>query len=238
MPDVSIIIPVYNEEKNIERTLHETINFLNNNYDYEIIVVNDGSNDNSVEIVKKFLNDRIKLINNDKNHGKGYSVKHGVLESKGKKIVFMDADLAYPPSCIKALLDANQSIKVSIGSRSVPGAKVEVRPPLHRRYLAKAFLFLCKLLMDLNYADTQCGIKCFDHEAAKKIFPKQKLSGWSFDVELLFLAKKYNYPVIEVPIHLRKEHSFKTSKLNPIKDPLKMFIDLIKIKFYDLFGYY
>ncbi|MBI2109887.1 glycosyltransferase family 2 protein [Candidatus Woesearchaeota archaeon] len=238
-PNISVVIPAYNEEKNIKKTLDETSKFLEKEFpNYEIIVVNDGSTDLTRNIIEDYPNKKVILINNDKNRGKGYSVKQGVLKAKGKKIIFMDADLAYPPSNIKTLVDANKSAKVSIGSRSVPGAIVEVRPPLHRRIMAKVFLKLCALLMGLNYADTQCGIKCFDREVAKKIFQKQRIFGWGFDVELLFLAKKYNYKIAQVPIHLRKEHSFQTSKLNPIKDPIKMFFDLLRIKLFDLLGKY
>lgn len=238
-PFLTIVIPMYNEENHIESTLKETISYLKSKrLPYEIIVVNDGSTDNSVNIVSRFLSKNIKLIDNKNNKGKGYAVKSGVLAAKGQKICFMDADLAYSLNCITNLLERNKSVKVTVGSRAALGSLVEARPSLHRKLLGRAFILINRIMTGINIKDTQCGLKMFDREVASKIFPKQTINGWGFDVELLFLAKKYGYEIEEVPIHLRKEHSFKVSRLNPLKDPLKMFLELLKIRVNDLLGKY
>lgn len=227
---LSLIIPVYNEEKYIENTLRTITNYLKNQpYKSEIIVVDDGSTDNSNSIIHKFP---VKYLKHKKNKGKGAAIKTGALNAKGSFIGFIDADLPYPIQDIEKMLDNNYDI--IIASRAVSGAKVKARPPHIRKLLGKLFNQLSRLLIKINIKDTQSGFKIFKKQAAKKIFSKQKINGFCFDVELLYLAKKYNYKIKQIPVNLKETHSFKNSKVNIITDPIKMFIDLLKIKLNDV----
>lgn len=239
MFSVSLVIPMYNEEQFIARTLTTVSDFFNKNkYDYEIIVVDDGSTDASLGVVKKFLSNKIKLLQNPGNKGKGYAVRNGILNSSKNYVGFMDADMPYSLDGISNLFQYLKKYDISIGTRALPGSRVDAHPLWYRRVLGLIFCRLREFIINTGIRDTQCGAKCFRKNVARKIFTKQILSGFGFDVEILYLAKKYKFSVSEVPLHLLKEHSFKNSKLNPLTDPLKMFFDLFRIRFYNLVGKY
>lgn len=230
--ELSIVIPAYNEEKRISDSLKKVISFFDKNKeDYELLVVNDGSKDKTVEIIKEFSknNKRVKLIDYKTNRGKGYAVKTGVLAANGKKILFSDADLSTP---IKEYEKLNEWYKkgfdICVGSRRLSGSKIYVKQPLHRRIIGKAFVTLVKMLSSLDLKDTQCGFKLYNAKKAKKIFLKQKIDGFSFDVEVLYLAKKNGYSIKEVPVEWNDSERY--SKVNPVKESFKMLSDLIKIR--------
>lgn len=240
MGGLSLIIPVYNEEKHIENTVSTVENYFNKKkFDYEILLVDDGSKDNSVDVIKKLLKkDKIKLFSNGVNKGKGFSVRHGIGEAKKDIICFMDADMPYPIEDIENFLSALKNCDVVIGSRALPNSIVEAHPTWYRRILGRVFHIVTLFLVGVKNKDTQCGFKGFKNEAAKKIFSKQKINGFGFDAEVLYLANKYGFPVKEVPIRLYKMHSFKESRLNPVFDSIKMFLDLCKIKLNNFVGKY
>jgi dolichyl-phosphate beta-glucosyltransferase len=224
---LSIIIPAYNEEKRIVKTLGGIRDFLKDK-DYEIIVVNDGSKDGTVKVVEELHNGRIQIINNPGNKGKGYSVKNGMLHAKGDLLLFSDADLSTPIEELEKLLPfVKEGYGVIIGSRAMKESDIKIHQPFYRELMGKFFNKIVRVLAVGGIKDTQCGFKLFTREAADKIFKLQKLDGFSFDVELLYLAKKLGFKIKEVPIVWINDEE---TKVSSIKDSAKMFFDLFKIR--------
>ncbi|HHT9136267.1 MAG TPA: dolichyl-phosphate beta-glucosyltransferase [Candidatus Wunengus sp. YC60] len=236
---LSVIIPAYNEEKRLLPTLRKICAYLSTkDFPYEIIVVDDGSTDNTLQITRNFANsnDHIIILANEQNSGKGYSVRRGMLSALGEYVFFTDADLSTPieeiEKCLPYLVNGYD---VVIGSRSMPGADIIVHQPWYREKMGKIFNFMVNMVLLNGIIDTQCGFKGFKREAVKTVFSRCKIDGFSFDVEALYLSRKYNFKIKEIPI--RWENSA-LSKVSPIKHSLQMFKDLIGIKIKDLKGYY
>lgn len=239
MEKINLILPVYNESKLILNTLKEINKYFNDlGYDYEIVVVDDKSTDNSVEVIKKFNHPKVRLICKNRNQGKGSAIRKGVRCAVNEYIGFMDADLPYSLSNIGDMIRELKNCDVVVGSRRVRGSKIESPPLWYRFILGKMFRGFRDLIFNLNIKDTQSGLKFFRRDAVKDIFSKQKINGFGFDVETLYIARKKRYKIKEVPVHLLRKHSFKKSKLNPIMDSLKIFSDLFLIKINDFFGRY
>lgn len=204
-PYLSVIIPVYNEAKRLPLTLIDVDRHLSEQeYSYEILVVNDGSTDATAEIVERFkpLIENLKLLTNAENRGKGSVVRDGMLAAKGNWRLFMDADNS--TSIIefnKMVPYLDEGFEVVIGSRAVKGAKLNPAPSILRRLAGKLGNLIIQLLLLRKIWDTQCGFKCFSEEAAKRVFSLARLNGWGFDVEVLALAKKLGYQIKEMPIH-------------------------------------
>ncbi len=232
-PNFSIIIPTYNEEKRIENTLIRIASYLSQKFgaDYEIIIVDDDSEDKTVEIVKKLSreNEKIKLLLNEINSGKGYSVKKGMLSAEGSYLLFSDADLSTPIEELEKLFYwLQRGYDIAIASRSLKESKILVHQPLYREMMGKIFNKLVKLWCLPDFLDTQCGFKLFKKEVTKKIFSLSKINRFAFDVEILYLAKKNNYSIKEVPVRWIDSPA---SRVHPFFDSLKMLLDLIRIKF-------
>lgn len=242
VPFLSIIIPAYNEQFYIEKTLNSIINyFKTTNFTTEIIVVNDGSKDKTREIVLNFIskfeiskkklsseNININLIENYKNYGKGFSVKNGVLSSKGQFILFTDADLSTPIEEFENLFsNLKDRFDIAIASRDLPDSIIIQHQNIIRESMGKLFNFFVRKIVGLNFRDTQCGYKLFKSSAAFLIFPEMQINGFGFDVEILFIAERFGLKIIEIPV---KWHDNKDSRVNIFKDPLKMFLCLFKIK--------
>lgn len=231
---ISIVIPAYNEESRIGDSLKKIIDYFSKRKEkYEIIVVNDGSKDKTVDVVKKFK--KVKLINNSTNKGKGFAVKNGVSHAKGDYILFSDADLSTPIQEFEKLISQINKYDVVIGSRRMKGANIKKKQPFHRRFLGKGFGFVVQLLAVWGIDDTQCGFKLFKKEIAKRVFNKQTINGWAFDVEILFITKKLGYKIKEVPVIWID--SAEQSKLKS-SDAIPMFIELLKIRFNWIRGKY
>jgi len=236
---LSVIIPAYNEEKRLLSTLSKICAYLSTkDFPYEIIVVDDGSTDNTLQMVKNFAssNRHIVILINEQNSGKGYSVRKGMLSARGEYAFFTDADLSTPieeiEKCLPYLINGYD---VVIGSRSMPGSDILVHQPWYREKMGKIFNFMVNMVLLKGIIDTQCGFKGFKREAVKSVFNRCKIDGFSFDVEALYLSRKYNFKIKEIPI--RWENS-PLSKVSPIKHSLQMFKDLIGIKIKDLKGDY
>jgi dolichyl-phosphate beta-glucosyltransferase len=229
---LSVIIPAYNEEKRLVRTLEKIYLYLTSKgSDYEVIVVDDGSTDKTKEIaLNSSLSKKGKLnfLRNEQNKGKGYSVKRGILTAKGDYILISDADFSTPiEEFDKLFTHLKSGYDIAIGSRSIAGADVRLHQPLYRECMGKFFNVLVQCMVFRGLIDTQCGFKLFKGAVAKEIAPLLKIDGFSFDVEMLYLAKKTGYKIKEVPVVWINSPA---SRVNPIFDSLKMFLELLSIK--------
>ena len=231
---LSIIIPAFNEEERIKSTLPKIIHYCQNeNFQYEIRIIDDGSQDKTTQVVKsvqaEYSHERIYLFRNHLNHGKGYAIKQGMLQARGRFVLFCDADLSTPIQEVKKLLTfLEKDYHIAIGSRGKNESMVITPQPWYRQYMGKFFNILVQLFVLKGIRDTQCGFKCFKKEAALNIFRIQKLWGFCFDVEVLVIARKKGYKICEVPIVWDNS---KASRVHIIKDSSRMFLDLIKLCF-------
>lgn len=227
--EISIVIPAYNEEKVIRKNVFKIINFLKNKkIEYELIVVDDSSTDRTAEVIKNINSKKIRLIKNKKNMGKGYAIRKGILNAKKKLILFSDADLSTPIEELSNLLKYVNNYDIVIGSRSLDKSIIKIKQPLYRTIPGMIFPILVNLIILKGIKDTQCGFKLFKRNVANDIFKKQRIKGFCFDVEILHLAKNAGYKIREVPITWNNSED---SKVNVITDPVKMLIDLLKIRF-------
>jgi dolichyl-phosphate beta-glucosyltransferase len=236
---LSVIIPAYNEEKRLPKTLEEIDEYLSKqSYDYEILVVNDGSKDKTAEVVRqKALSIKnLRLIDNKINKGKGAVVKQGMLEAKGRYRIFTDADNSTPISEIeKFWQEFEKGTDIVIASREIKGAILDPPQTLFRRFVGEVFKYLRKIIVGLwEIQDTQCGFKCFKGEVAEKIFPKCKIERFAFDPEILLIAKKMGFKIKEVPVYWKNDLQSKVK----FKSMIKMLIDLFKIRLNLLKGEY
>lgn len=229
---LSVIIPAYNEEKRLPKTLEEIDKYLSKqSYDYEILVVNDGSKDSTAEITKNLISkiQNLKLIDNKENRGKGYVTRQGMLEAKGDYRIFTDADNSTSIDQIEKMWpEFEKGYDVVIGSRDIQGAILDPPQPFLRKViLGKGFKLFRKIVLGLwEVSDTQCGFKCFTKKAAEAIFPKCKIDRFAFDPEILVIAKKLGYKIKEIPVYWRNDPESKVK----FKGMVKMSIDLFKIK--------
>lgn len=225
---ISIIIPAYNEEDRIGITLEKIQTYLDQHHpDYEILVVDDGSKDNTINIVKS-LNSNIKIIKQEINQGKGAAVRRGMLEANGDICLFTDADLSTPIYEIEKTLKYHQEgFDVCIGSRALQSELIKEHQPWYREMMGKTFNKIVQLLVVKGIKDTQCGFKSFKSSAAKEIFKNCKINGFAFDVETVYLANKLNYSIKEIPVEWYNDER---SKVNPITDSTKMFLEILKIR--------
>lgn len=234
---LSLIIPTYNEERRLPQTLESILKYLENqDYVYEIIISDDGSKDNTVNYVKSLPGypDFIKVIELGKNIGKGWGIKNGVKLARGEYIIYSDADGSTPIEELEKLIAAlDEGYDIAIASRALDVSNVKSK--WYRKIIGGVFNIIIKLFLFGDIKDTQCGFKLFKAECAKKIFEINRLSGFCFDVEVLFLAKKLNYKIKEVPICW---HAVSGSKINLVTDSISMFLDLIKIKIFYMLGKY
>ena len=234
---LSIVIPAHNEENRLPRTLEQVFAFLEKQaYSAEVVVVENGSSDRTLEIAQTFaaLHPQLRILQNDE-RGKGLAVRRGMLEAHGQFRFICDADLSMPiEEIVKFIPPALTDFDVAIGSREAPGA-VRYNEPTYRHWGGRAINLIIRLLILPGLQDTQCGFKCFSAEAAQKVFPRQTLSGWSFDIEILYLARRLGLSVREIPIHWRFHAA---TKLNAVQDALRMVRDIFRIHANALRGRY
>lgn len=230
-PQLSIIIPAYNEERRLPPTLIDMIDYCeNNDKTYEIIVVNDGSRDGTSEFVNKIgrIRSQVKLITLPKNYGKGHAVRTGMLNAQGEILLFADADGATPIVEMKKLEDAiHGGVDVAIGSRAIASKDTTVKTIFLRKFMGRTFNFFVSHWLLPNFADTQCGFKMFTRRAAQFLFKHQQADEFSFDIEILFLARKVGLKIKEIPVNWT---NIAGSKVNLVTDSMKMFIDIFRFK--------
>jgi len=228
---LSIVIPAYNEALRIGKTLDRICDYMEGcGYSYEIIVVDDGSNDGTDEVVRKAAENHpaISILRNNGNKGKGYSVKRGMLCSKGASVLLSDADLSTPIEELEKLYQAlEDGCNIAIGSRAVSGSMILKRQPWYRQLMGMTFNKLVRALAVNGIRDTQCGFKLFTGDAARRVFALQRIERFAFDVEALYLAKKMGFGIKEVPVVWVNSPN---SKVGIFKDSLRMMRDLLKIR--------
>lgn len=236
---LSVVIPAYNEAKRIGATLRKINEYsLKKDYQYEIIVVDDGSSDGTCGLVREIARQIpcIRLLENEVNRGKGYSVRAGILSSRGQLVMFSDADLSTPIQEIDKLATwIDRGYDIAIGSRALPGSEILVRQSWCRQGMGKVFNSLVRLLTVSQIKDTQCGFKLFRKDVAGFLFEKQTITGFAFDVEILFIASKSGYRIKEVPVQWIDSPG---SRVHILKDSVAMLSDLVRIQIKCLRGRY
>lgn len=232
---ISIVIPAFNEEKRLPHTLTVVSRYLAENPRefYEVIVVDDGSSDATAEVAHSA---GARVVRNDRNRGKGYSVRRGMLEAKGAWSLFSDADLSTPIEELETLWRAarDTGAPVAIGSRAIDRSRIGVHQSAFRETMGIVFNFLMRLETGLPFRDTQCGFKLFETSAAREIFSRQRLEGFGFDVEVLYIATRLGYRVLEVPVRWNDVPGTRVSVLLGAKS----FLDPLRVRWNDLAGKY
>jgi dolichyl-phosphate beta-glucosyltransferase len=238
---LSIIIPAYNEENRLPATLRRILEYMAlRDFSYEILVVDDGSRDGTCDYVERVAEkyETVRLVRNGMNRGKGYSVRHGVLEAQGRDVLFSDADLSTPIEECEHLLPyiSSGDYDIAIGSRGFAESRLEIRQPWHRERMGKIFNWLVRKVTKLDdIPDTQCGFKCFRGEAARHLFRKQRIEGFAFDAEILYLARKFGYRIQQVPIRWLNSPD---SRVHVVRHSMQMLKDLLKMRWADRRGLY
>lgn len=237
--DLSIIIPSYNEEARLPGTLLRIAEYLPTlRLRTEVLVVDDGSTDRTAAVAESFHGKLtgLRVLSNGTNRGKGYSVRHGMLEAQGDMVLFTDADLSAPiEEAEKLLRPLNNGYDVAIGSRAMDRSLISTRQSIFRETAGIIFNKIVRMVLRLPFVDTQCGFKAFRRERCRIIFEQQRIEGFGFDPELLYLARHYGLRAIEIPV--RWGHS-EATKVNMLGDSLKMFGDIFTIRWNAMSGRY
>ncbi len=230
VPHLSVVVPAYNEEQRLKESLPVILDYLKaQSYTWELLVVDDGSTDGTSRVAEELSRDcPCRVLRNEPNRGKGYSIKRGMLEARGRYRLFSDADLSTPINELeKFWAPIEQGFDVVIGSRAVEGSQLEVRQAFYRELMGRVFNLLVRVMLVGGVRDTQCGFKLFTERAAEKVFHEQSLAGFAFDVEVLVLARRHGFGIREVPVRWINSPATKVSAL---RDSTRMFADLLRIK--------
>ena len=235
----SFIIPAYNEGERLSASLPKVLGYIQQQgLQAEVIVVNDGSVDDTADVVRKLAasNPVIHLLENPGNRGKGYSVRNGMLRGRGDVLLFSDADLSSPIYEAGKLFNAiAQGADIAIGSRWLQAELQTERQPWYRQLYGRLFNLGLRIVLGLTYRDTQCGFKAFNRTAAQTVFSRQRVERWGFDPELLFLANKLGLRTVEVPVEWAHDHA---SRINPLRDGLNMGVEILAVRWNDIRGRY
>jgi dolichyl-phosphate beta-glucosyltransferase len=238
-PNYSIVIPAYNEAGRIPATLRSVVACVRQQgWDAEVIVVDDGSSDRTAEVVREFAATapEVRLLQNPGNRGKGYSVRSGLLQALGEVVMFTDADLSAPMEEASRLFAAIAGgADIAIGSRWLESGRQTHRQPFYRQFFGRCFNAVTRMVMGLEFADTQCGFKAFTRRAAQTVFQLQTIERWGFDPEILFIALKRGFRVEEVPVSWAHDER---SRMSYLKDGMKMLEEIAIVRWNALVGRY
>jgi len=233
------VIPAYNEGARIESALDRVLACVaQRRWNAEVLVVDDGSSDDTPDIVHRWMltHPNLHLIHNDGNRGKGFSVRNGLLQARGQVVMFTDADLSSPIEEAERLFEALEAgADVAIGSRWLDKQRQTIHQPLYRRFFGRCFNWVTRKFIGLPFKDTQCGFKAFRHDAAQVIFRLQTIERWGFDPEILFIARKLKYRIVEVPVTWGHDER---SRISYLKDGMKMLEEMAQIRKNSLRGRY
>jgi len=234
-PEISFVIPCYNEARRLEPGFSLAMQFLLSRLgkNFEVILVNDGSTDETSEVLRAsqqaFSSIPIEIIEYSPNRGKGFAVKTGVLKSRGQKIVQSDADFSIDLEEAIRFIDYLEEFDIVIGAKKHQATESLQHQSFPRRFLGKGFTLLTNFWLGINFSDITCGLKAFRREAALDIFSRQRLERWSYDAEILYLAVRRNYKILERPVRWRHVEG---SKVAPLLDIVRSFKELMAIRFY------
>lgn len=238
-PKYSIVIPAFNESARIPGTLQAVVSCLRTHqWDAEVIVVNDGSTDSTAQIVRDLAASapEVRLLENPGNRGKGYSVRNGVLNALGEVVLFTDSDLSAPIEEADRLFAAIAAgADIAIGSRWLESGRQTHRQPLYRQFFGRCFNLVTRMVMSLPFVDTQCGFKAFTRNAAQTVFQLQTIERWGFDPEILFIAIKRGFRIVEVPVSWAHDER---SRMSYLKDGMQMLKELAIVRWNALTGQY
>lgn len=228
--DLSVVVPCYNEHKRIPMTLFDIRNYvIEKNILTQLIVVNDGSIDETLEVLKNFQNlvPQLNIVSYDQNQGKGFAVRAGVEKADGKHVLIMDADSSTPIEELDHFLKKIDNYDVIIGSRYLPGSDVIRSQPFYRRVISRLGNILIRCILGLSICDTQCGFKLFKKDAVKEIFQYVESKRYGYDVEILLIAKKFGYTILEEPVSWVNRPD---SRINPYLDVFHTLGEVLKAK--------
>jgi dolichyl-phosphate beta-glucosyltransferase len=237
-PELSIIIPAFNEESRLPATLEQIASYIGSSgRQTEVLVVDDGSNDGTAAVAEYFQikMPSLRVVSNGVNRGKGYSVRHGMQEARGRIALFTDADLSAPIEEAGKLLDALETHDVAIGSRAMDRSLITVHESPFREFAGIIFNKIVRIILWLPFVDTQCGFKAFQRTRCSILFEQQTIERFGFDPELLYLARHHGLRTVEIPV--RWGHSPAT-KVSMLHDSVRMFIDVFTIRWNSLRGRY
>lgn len=238
VPDLSIVIPSFNEELRLPATLERIAGYLSTlGGETEILVVDDGSKDRTAAVAESFRRTlpTLRVISNGVNRGKGFSVRRGMLEARGRVVLFTDADLSAPIDEAPKLIEALQNYDVAIGSRALDRGLITVHETRFREFAGIVFNRIVRVILRLPFVDTQCGFKAFRRERCQILFEQQRIERFGFDPELLYLARHHGLRTVEIPV--RWGHSPAT-KVNMLRDSIQMFVDVFTIRWNAIRGRY
>ncbi len=226
---VSIVIPAFNEELRLGSTLAKIKDYLDSRgFEHEVIVVDDGSSDKTAQVAEDFKGLSLRVLKNEKNSGKGYSINRGMLEARGNLILFSDADMSTPIEFFDSFIEHHErGFDIVIASRAIDRSLVRKKQPFLREMMGRVFNLFVRLITGLPIKDTQCGFKSFKRQAVQTIYPKQTIFDFGFDVEILYIAKMRGYKIMEAPVEW---YDSPASKVSALKDSFMMFFDLIRIR--------
>lgn len=234
-PFLSVVVPLYNEEQRLMGGFKSICSYLETkSYTWEIILVDDGSSDKTykmlLDILAKDTQKKVHITKNEKNMGKGYAVKNGILSARGDIVLFTDIDLSVPISYIDAFISKiSEGYDAVIGSRKIKGSMVEIEQSPVRKFMGQGFTFVSNFLLGMNFSDHTCGMKAFKKEAALRLFSRLRIERWAFDSEILFLTSKMRFRVAEVPVLWR---NMPGTKVHMLRDAIRSFADIVKMRFY------
>nr|MBU1328418.1 glycosyltransferase family 2 protein [Candidatus Omnitrophota bacterium] len=236
---ITIVIPAYNEEKRIIPTLKSIVSYFSDKkIPHEIIISDDGSSDNTVKIATdlKTSYPQISVFSLNKNSGKGKAVREGMIRGKGDYILFMDADSSTSIEEFEKFMPLiYRSKDIIMGTRKSKGAQIIEHQPFLREFLGKGFTWFSNIMTGAHVSDFTCGFKCFSKKAVNDIFKKALIDDWSFDAEILFLAKRMGYEIIEVPVVWKNDRA---TKVRLVRDTLHSLRGLVRIRRQALKGSY